>query len=343
MCVLVCPALSLKPQGWWTKYCGIGGVIALSSGAVSLLLIVSGVLSTQIPAGYTKTVTGQSGVVSVAERVNSFWYSMVEVRMTGDDTIKLSAASCTCSELVSKNIFIYSHSAPNLTRDQGNEPLQLLWDHGYLVEKSTLNLTITIVVPPTNGAAPVLYQLNNWTQYWSLLPSDDPPYTDQYVTRYPISRTGNTTVSITVTSTDFHFFFLYLPTTTTFQYQFSLNRYYYSPDDYNFTCSTSSINRPCLVTLNPSKSLDYSTQQCLLVLPKSSDSDSFKFLTINTTIKRFLINLLSLILLTLMGLVVLVFLVALVYLLLGKQVQACIRSGFIWCCATHQEKYKELS
>ena len=339
--MFVCPALSLKPQGWWTKCCGIGGVIALSSGVVSLLLIVSGVLSTQIPAGYTKTVTGQSGVVSVAERVNSFWYNMVEVRMTGDDTIKLSAASCTCSELVSKNNFTYSHSATNLRRDLGNEPLQLLWDHGYLAEKSILNLTITIVVPPTNGAAPALYQLNNWTQYLSLLPSDDPPSTDQYVAHYPISRTGNTTVSITVTSDDFYFFFLYLPTTTTFQYQFSLNRYYYSPDDYNFTCSTSSINRPCLVSLKPSNSLDYSTQQCLLVLPISSHS--FEFLTINTTIKRFLINLLSLILLTLMGFVVLVFLFALAYLLLGKQVQACIRSGFIWCCATHQVKYKELS
>ena len=328
-CVFLVP--SAKPKVWWRRYY-IAGFIAVSS-AVCLVLLVSVVLTTKLPAGYTGEPTAQRNVLTVTNKVDPFWYERVTISIVGDNTIKLSVASQRCSDLVSKSQFKSGLSATNLKRERGNEPLQLLWNHGYLVDKSTLNLTITIVDPPTNGAAPALYQLNNWTQYWSLLPSDDPPSTDQYITRYPISRTGNTTVSITVTSTDFHFFFLYLPATTVFQYQFSLNRYYYSPDDYNFTCNTSSTNSPCKVTL--ATSYRVGDIQCLLVLPKSSNS----FPSIRTTISRYVANTLSLSLISLMGLLVLLTaLLSIVCLWVWPCCGQCCIQG---CCCHHQETYKE--
>ena len=176
----------------------------------------------------------QRNMLSVAATVDSFWYGEVEIQSPQSLSI---TDTLNCNDLVSRAVFLNNSSAANLRRDQGNEPLQLLWDHGYLAEKSTLNLTITIVVPPTNGAAPALYQLSNWTQYKSLLSSDHPPSTGQDVIRYPINRAGNTTISIPVTSDDFYFFFLYLPATTVFQYQFWLNKYYYDIRDYNLTSS----------------------------------------------------------------------------------------------------------
>ena len=249
---------------------------------VFLFVLILYVVHTQnhMPAGYSSTSVVQRSTLSVAASVDSFWYGEVEIQ---SPQLLSMTDPVSCDALVSRAVYLNNSSGANLSRDLGNEPLQLLWDYSYLVDKSILNLTITIVIPPTNGAAPALYQLNNWTQYWSLLPSNDPPSTGQYAASYSINRTGNTTVSITVTSTDFYLFFLYLPATTVFQYQFSLNRYYYDIRDYNITCESSSA-KSCRFTFAPSYASFDMRLRCWLVYQDiTSDTPYF---ALNTNVIR---------------------------------------------------------
>ena len=152
-------------------------------------------------------------------------------------------------------------SSPALNRT-GNVPIQLLWEHGYLVRGSSLNLTVTITNPPSNGVAPVLYQLNNWDQYNKVLLTSSSP--SHYIARYPLNMIS-TTITVDVNIDDAYLFLLYLPARAVFQYEFWLDKVYYSPDDYNFTCTS-----PCQFSL-PSSYILGSNMQCILMLQSSGD------------------------------------------------------------------------
>ena len=247
----------------------------------------------------------------------------------------ISVASLDCLELKSLNQKVHSQTPPNLTRNRGNVPIQLLWEHSYLAKGSFLNLTITITDPSSNGVAPVLYRLNNWDQYITLSTTSSPP--SDYMDRYLVNETGSTAVIVNVNTDDFYFFMLYLPAKITFQYEFWLDKVYYSPDDYNFTCNTSSIETPCQLSLPPSASIA-TTQQCLLVLTDSLDM----FSSVSTTIKikRRLINTLFLSLLLLMALAVVVMLSSAIYPWVQPQLGPwCTRE----CHMCHRGGYKELT
>ena len=242
------------------------------------LFVILLALPIRLPTNYTATHTAQSGVVVVAARVDPFWYGEVELDVPAESGYKATVTvPLSCTDLVSRVHSLNKTSASNLTRERSNQPLQSLEDHSYLVENSTLNITITIVDQP--ALAPVLYQLNNWTQYLKMLSIDDPPPTGQYVASYPINKTGNTTIFITVTSDDFHFFLLFLPATTTFQFRFWLNRYYYSYDDYKFACTSTTS---CRFPLTPSYTSG-SNIQCQLLQLLGGDND---FISVNTNISR---------------------------------------------------------
>ena len=286
---------------------------------VSLLLVFSLfvvllALPIRLPTGYTATHTAQSGVVVVAARVDPFWYGAVEVDVPPESEYK-ATAPLSCTNLVSQVHSLNKTSASIPVSGRSYHPLQLLEDHSYLVENSTLNITITIVDQP--ALAPVLYQLNNWTQYGSLLPSDDPPSTDQHVKSYPINRTGNTTVSITVTSNDFYFFLLYLPALTVFQYQFSLNRYYYRPADYKFEHCTSTTS--CRFPLTPSYTSG-SDIQCQLLQVSGAEND---FISVNTNIRRNPVVLPIFVPAIIMSLILILFLLAYVVVAIYCAIKNC--------------------
>ena len=269
----------------------------------------------------------------MVEKVDAFWYRQADVSMSGSTTPTMLAGLVNCSDLITQNE-VYHLVLVNSTRTKGNERLQLLEDFSYLVMGSSLNISITFADLPTNKAAPVLYQLNNWTQYQSLQNSGAPPSTGQYVAHYSIDVTKNITVP--VTSTDFYFFLLYLPVETVFQYQFWLNRVYYNYSDYNFTCDASSTNTLCPFELPISSSAGTHTQCLLVLLPNTTDI----IYHVNTSVTRRPVNSLSLTLFVLMGLLILVVLSSVIYPWVQPHLgDWCSRD----CHMCPKRSYKELS
>ena len=269
----------------------------------------------------------------MVEKVDPFWYRQVDVSMSGSATPTLLAGLSNCSDLITQNEISHLVSG-NSTRTKGNKHLHLLEKFSYLVIGSSLNISISLADPPANKAALVLYQLNNWTQYQSLLASGAPPSTGQYVAHYSINVNKN--ITIPVTSTDFYFFLLYLPVETVFQYQFWLNRVYYNYSDYNFTCDASSTNTLCPFELSISSSAGAHTQCLLVLLPDTTNM----IYHVNTSITRRPINSLSLTLLVLMGLLILVVLSSVIYPWVQPRLgDWCSRD----CHMCPKRSYKELS
>ena len=318
-----------NPKVWWKRWCSTAGLITLLSSVMFVVLLIAGVVSTQVPAGYSiLPATTQMKVVRVAEQLDPFFYSLADIK--GD---AISVASLNCLDLKPLKQRVHSQSIPNLTRNHGNVPIQLLWNHSYFAKGSSLNLTINITDPPSNGVAPVLYQLNNWHQYNSWVSMASSP--SHYIARYPVNKTGITAVVVNASTDDFYFFMLYLPDKITFHYEFWLDRLYYSPADYEFTCNTTVIQPSCQLSLPISASIA-TTQQCLLVL---ADGDG-QFSSVSTTIQRRSINSLSLSLLLLMVLMVVVALSSAVYPWVQPRLGPwCTRQ----CHMCHRGGYKELT
>ena len=232
--------------------------------------IVSIFLISLLPTSYRNSFYAQPGVVGAVRQIDPFWYSSITI--TSSDVSV--AAPLSCSQINTTTTSVHNSSRPALNRI-GYIPFQELWNYGYLLKGSTLNLNITIIDPSFNGAAPILYQFNNYDQYNNIFKQPTYP-PDQYIAGYPIRIAGSTNVSVDVNTDDAYFFALYLPGQAMFQYEFWLDKVQYNPGDYNFSCAS-----PCQFPL-PSSLTVGSNVQCILMMQMSIAS----FSEISTMINR---------------------------------------------------------
>lgn len=259
--------------------------MAVILGTIFILGVLGIVLISLVPPDNTSTATVLSGSVVIIEGLDTMWYGEVALGIINDEINLLTvAAPVSCSNLVSRKLSVYGMSG-TIPGSRGTNPLQNLEVHSYLVHGSSLTVGITITHLPS-GARPILYQLNKYETYWMLQSSVQKLSADQYVASYPIivNKNGTFNVTIIVNSTDFQFFLLYLPVADDdikFQYEFWLEKRYYSPNDYKFTCNVTTSDNFC-----PFPLVYYPVSDRIQCQPVLIESQSSLFNNVSTTTTR---------------------------------------------------------
>ena len=264
----------------------IRGCFAMILGTIFFLGSLGLVIVSLVPPDNTSIATVLNGSVVIIEGLNTMWYGEVAVGIIDEEINLLTvAAPMSCSDLVSHKRYVHGMSG-TIPGSHGTNPLQNLEVHSYLVNGSSLTVAITIThLPPSGAKWLFLYMLNKYEMYWMLQSSVQKLPAD--VKHYPIfiNKSGTFNVTISINSTDFYFFLLYLPADTRFQYEFWLEKRYYSPNDYNFTCNVTTSDNSCPFPLVYSLISDHI--QCQPVLIESQNSHLFNNISTTTSRNRF--------------------------------------------------------
>ena len=211
------------------------------------------------PKGFTKQVLIQRSVTTLVSVVDTFYY---HVKLSSSDLpYEAELGAVPCSSL--KTYVTIHTGSPNGRNGGGHQQMDQLDQFAYLVSGSYINISITIISPPTSPNDPIyLYVFTLLESYMSFLKDKDTP---PYFQRHKISSNNGsvTSVTIPVTETQFYFYGLDLPKGANYYYDYVITRVFYNASDYDFPCTLTSKRSECSLDLN-SSSLPKHNEQCVL-------------------------------------------------------------------------------